>query len=74
MNEFHVKIIKFVFMLQPTDTHPGAHKDFAKKRLQLGESLYFKVLESVLVAEKKRHHKDTKIDLTVSTVYAVRVE
>ncbi|KAJ8302946.1 hypothetical protein KUTeg_019342 [Tegillarca granosa] len=50
--------------VQPTDTHPGAHKDFAKKRLQLGESLYYKVLESVLVAEKKRHHKDTKIDLT----------
>ncbi|KAL3858951.1 hypothetical protein ACJMK2_009197 [Sinanodonta woodiana] len=39
---------------QATDSHPGSQMDFAKKRLQLGESLYFKTLESILVSEKAR--------------------
>ncbi|OWF55242.1 retinoblastoma-like protein 1 isoform X1 [Mizuhopecten yessoensis] len=40
--------------VQATEDHPGAHIDFAKRRLQLGESLYFKTLESVIMSEKKR--------------------
>uniref|UniRef100_T1J484 Retinoblastoma-like protein 1 n=1 Tax=Strigamia maritima TaxID=126957 RepID=T1J484_STRMM len=39
---------------QPSDDHPGSQIDFAKKRLQLGESLYYKALENIMVAEKKR--------------------
>ncbi|KAH9515689.1 Retinoblastoma-like protein 1, partial [Bulinus truncatus] len=36
------------------DSHPGATVDFARKRLQLGESLYYKTLEGILLGEKKR--------------------
>ena len=55
---------------QPSDTHPGAHIDFARKRLQLGESLYFKTLESIVLGEKKRlsspgRDPKEKVDLTV---------
>lgn len=39
---------------QPSGDHPGSHVDFAKKRLQLGESLYYKSLETIMLAEKKR--------------------
>ncbi|GAB6030492.1 Retinoblastoma-like protein 1, variant 2 [Chamberlinius hualienensis] len=42
------------FYGQPTDDHPRSHIDFAKTRLQLGECLYYKALESMLAAEKKR--------------------
>uniref|UniRef100_A0A0L8H0F6 Retinoblastoma-associated protein A-box domain-containing protein n=1 Tax=Octopus bimaculoides TaxID=37653 RepID=A0A0L8H0F6_OCTBM len=49
----------------PSD-HPGAHSDFARNRLQLAESLYFKTLESIAVDEKKRFSvKDGNKDLTV---------
>ncbi|XP_076470216.1 retinoblastoma-like protein 1 [Babylonia areolata] len=55
--------------VQPLGSHPGAHIDFARKRLQLGESLYFKMLESIVLGEKKRlgaSGKDSaeKVDLT----------
>ncbi|XP_036358198.1 retinoblastoma-like protein 1 isoform X2 [Octopus sinensis] len=51
--------------IQPSD-HPGAHSDFARNRLQLAESLYFKTLESIAVDEKKRFSaKDGNKDLTV---------
>ncbi|KAK7113914.1 retinoblastoma-like protein 1 [Littorina saxatilis] len=55
--------------VQPSDFHPGAHIDFARKRLQLGESLYFKALDSIVMTEKRRlssSGKDPKekIDLT----------
>ncbi|VDI37744.1 retinoblastoma-like protein 1 [Mytilus galloprovincialis] len=40
--------------VQPTDENPGAHIDFAKRRLQLGESLYYKILESIVAQEKRR--------------------
>eukprot|EP00106_Octopus_bimaculoides_P009076 XP_014776518.1 PREDICTED: retinoblastoma-like protein 2 [Octopus bimaculoides] len=50
---------------EPSD-HPGAHSDFARNRLQLAESLYFKTLESIAVDEKKRFSvKDGNKDLTV---------
>ena len=60
--------IKFdMFDLQPSDDHPGSHIDFAKKRLQLGESLYFKVLENIMVNEKKKtDSKNVKPDFSVS--------
>ncbi|XP_069675672.1 retinoblastoma-like protein 1 isoform X2 [Periplaneta americana] len=46
---------------QHTDDHPGKHMDFARKRLQLGESLYYKLLENILVEERK---KKPEFDLT----------
>lgn len=52
------------FIQHPSD-HPGVHIDFAKKRLQLAESLYFKTLESITLDEKKRAQaKEKKPDLT----------
>lgn len=56
-------------MLQPSDNCPAGHIDFARKRLQLGESLYYKMLESIVTGEKKRlvsSLKEQKVDLTVS--------
>lgn len=52
--------------VQPLGTHPGAHIDFARRRLQLGESLYFKMLESIVLIEKKRlgNSSSEKVDLT----------
>lgn len=45
--------------------------DFAKKRLQLAESLYYKVLENVMRNERKRlQAKEPKnCDLSVSADY-----
>ena len=48
----------------PYEGYPGGHGDFARKRLQLGESLYYKVLENILVDEKKRLN-GKKIDFIV---------
>lgn len=65
---------KFLFFLSlhiqhPSD-HPGVHIDFAKKRLQLAESLYFKTLESITLDEKKRAQaKEKKPDLTVRIIF-----
>lgn len=41
----------------------GINIDFARKRLQLGQSLYYKILENIVVDEKK---KKPGFDLTVS--------
>ena len=37
-----------------SDTHPGSHETFAKKRLRMGEILYYKLLETILVSEKAK--------------------
>ncbi|CAL1535669.1 unnamed protein product [Lymnaea stagnalis] len=37
-----------------SESHPGATVDFARKRLQLGESLYYKTLEGIVQGERKR--------------------
>ena len=47
---------------QHTDDHPGKHMDFARKRLQLAEGLYYKWLENILLEERK---KKPDLDLTV---------
>ncbi|KAK6174252.1 hypothetical protein SNE40_017565 [Patella caerulea] len=39
---------------QPSNDHPGTHIDFARRRLQLGESLYYKTLENIIEGERKR--------------------
>eukprot|EP00058_Branchiostoma_floridae_P026889 XP_002612380.1 hypothetical protein BRAFLDRAFT_218889 [Branchiostoma floridae] len=39
---------------QPSEDHPGSHIEFAQKRLRLAETLYYKVLENVMLQEKKR--------------------
>lgn len=39
---------------QAADAHPETHIDFAKKRLQLAECLFYKLLESILIDEKKK--------------------
>ncbi|ESO96313.1 hypothetical protein LOTGIDRAFT_227069 [Lottia gigantea] len=53
--------------VQPSNDHPGTHIDFARRRLQLGESLYYKTLENIIEGERKRlsSSKDNKnLDLT----------
>ena len=57
---------QLTYSFQPSDGHPGAHIDFAKRRLQLGESLYYKLLESIVSDESRRTSKDQKVDLSVS--------
>ncbi|PVD21293.1 hypothetical protein C0Q70_19465 [Pomacea canaliculata] len=55
------------YYVQPSDNCPAGHIDFARKRLQLGESLYYKMLESIVTGEKKRlvsSLKEQKVDLT----------
>ncbi|XP_059160736.1 retinoblastoma-like protein 2 isoform X2 [Physella acuta] len=37
-----------------SESHAGATVDFARKRLQLGESLYYKTLEAIALGERKR--------------------
>ncbi|XP_064640132.1 retinoblastoma-like protein 1 [Lineus longissimus] len=49
---------------QPSEGHPGSHIDFAKKRLQLGESLYYKILENIMVKEKERAKDKDKLDFS----------
>ncbi|CAH1277584.1 RBL1 [Branchiostoma lanceolatum] len=39
---------------QPSEDHPGSHIEFAQKRLRLAETLYYKVLENIMLQEKKR--------------------
>ncbi|XP_052816423.1 retinoblastoma-like protein 1 isoform X2 [Mya arenaria] len=40
--------------VQPAEHHPGSQMDFAKRRLQLGESLYYKALENIAQTEKSQ--------------------
>ena len=47
---------------QPTDDQPGKLMGFARRWLQLGEGLYFKLLENILLDERK---KKPDLDLTV---------
>lgn len=42
------------FYAMPSEDHPGSHIEFAKKRLSLGENLYYKALEDIMVLERKR--------------------
>jgi len=37
----------------PTDNHPGSHASFAAMRLRMGEVLFYRILEKILVAEQK---------------------
>ncbi|XP_052230201.1 retinoblastoma-like protein 1 isoform X2 [Dreissena polymorpha] len=39
--------------VQPTENYPGSQLDFAKRRLHLGESLYYKTLEDIAKSEKR---------------------
>ena len=39
-------------VFQATESHPGSQRDFALRRLQLGESLYYKTLENIVNTEK----------------------
>lgn len=47
----------------PSEDHPGSHIEFAKKRLQLAENLYYKALEDIMVLEKKKC--PSKTDFTI---------
>ncbi|XP_061162475.1 retinoblastoma-like protein 1 isoform X1 [Saccostrea echinata] len=40
--------------VQETEDHAGSQIEFAQKRLQLGECLYYKMVESILFNERKR--------------------
>lgn len=60
----------------PCDHLPASHLDFAQKRLHVGVTLYYKVLESIVVEEKKKLNKRTpgqSVDLSVSGVYYLDV-
>ncbi|XP_072024135.1 retinoblastoma-like protein 1 [Amphiura filiformis] len=46
---------------QPSGDESGSHVDFAKRRLTLAASLYYKCMESIMKSEKKR--KQGKVDL-----------
>ena len=53
--------------VQSSDEHTGSHIDFARKRLQLGETLYYKTLESILLEETQRlSQKNQSYDCLVS--------
>jgi hypothetical protein len=47
------------------DNQPGFHQEFALYRSQLGQTLYYRLLESVLGSEAKL--RADKAELTVST-------
>ena len=55
---------------KPSDGHAQSQTsltDFAKRRLQLGESLYYKTLETIMLNEKRRlSAKDKPFDFSVS--------
>ena len=38
----------------PSDMHPGSHDSFARMRLGMGVSLYYKLLEAILTKEKSQ--------------------
>ncbi|EEC09693.1 tumor suppressor p130, putative [Ixodes scapularis] len=48
---------------QPVSDQRGgsAHMDFARKRLQLGETLFFKALENIIAIEKKQQKPNTDL-------------
>ena len=55
--------------LQSSEEHPGSHIDFARKRLQLAESLYYKTLENIMLDEKHRlDQKKQSCDFSVSRI------
>ena len=58
---------------KPSDGHAQSQTsltDFAKRRLQLGESLYYKTLETIMLYEKKRlGAKDKPFDFSVSSKF-----
>lgn len=46
---------------QSAHLYPGTHIDFAQKRLQLAESLYYKLLENILRDEIKKPNFDCNV-------------
>ena len=48
-----------------SDNQPGLHAELSKFRSQLGQTLYYRLLESILTLENKRGDKG---DLSVSFV------
>nr|CAD7444289.1 unnamed protein product [Timema bartmani] len=60
--EEHVKEMGTLFCTQFTQQQPSNHPsmqiDFPRKRLQLGETLYYKLLENILLDERKKKPKD----------------
>jgi hypothetical protein len=49
---------------QSTDDQPGKRMDFVRRRLQLCEGLYFRLLEKILLDEREKRPDS---DLTVLT-------
>nr|CAD7396042.1 unnamed protein product [Timema cristinae] len=60
--EEHVKEMGTLFCTQFTQQQPSnppsMQIDFPRKRLQLGETLYYKLLENILLDERKKKPKD----------------
>jgi len=52
----------------PCNQQPASHADFAQMRMQSSVMLYYKILENIMVTEKRRMEKtqNKSLDLTVS--------
>ena len=58
-------------MFQPVDNPSDNAVEFARRRLQLGENLYYKMLEKILVSEMQRISVTVNpktVDLSVGSV------
>ena len=57
---------------QPSEDNLGSHVEFARRRMQLGEIMYYKVLENIMVNEQKRaKNKDKHTDFSVSVCFVL---
>lgn len=57
---------------QSAHLYPNTHIDFAQKRLELAESLFYKLLENILKDEIKKPNFDCNVSLSIYS--AVKVQ
>jgi len=66
-----------LFVLQPAENPSENAVEFARRRLQLGENLYYKMLEKILVSEQQRISSTVSsktVDFSVGFSHCVLVE
>lgn len=54
VNMYNTLCYAMLHVFQPCDSNPDTVVDFAKRRLQLAESLYYKSLENIILDERQR--------------------